>query len=508
MSYIERYLIFCRKFHRIKIPKLKFKVLSDRYHDLYKKNYNVYENDINKASFLIFLASFLIFNLLLMYLTTIIIPIISLISVFLSIILSYKFNLILYNEISRRESEINAMLHIIKIDFSLIQEILKNNSDYSINFIMLIKDYNIPISSDFKIILKKIHEGMIPEDELTKLMTPSKNFDDYLKMLLTNNFGFNSSILNNNETDLEKKYKIYMKEIQSRISILFFVGIFFPLGLCFLILFQLINMIFQTLFVPIFLILLNFLFRKTIKRNSYLIGVLNNYSKLEKKKFDEFIQFLRSFAINLKRNISPELCFLNSYNQNINRLKLIKQSIRTQVSRLLNFNCTFNEILQFLKKDMKSVRYNVILDVIQKFIDKNSYYSSEKILNILTIISKHQNLEEKLELIIKGEKFKVFFFIFIVPILLGAISGMFPFFTLINENIKFNSNTLFSEMNNLMDVEQLIIIFFVFISSVCITSNYFLSVINHQNKLFLIIIIVLLFILAFFVSFINILSFI
>ena len=508
MNYLEKYLIFCRKFHRIKIPKLKFKVLSDRYNDLYKRNYNIYENDINRASFIIFLISFLILNLLLIYLTTISIPIISLISVLLSLILSYKFNLILYNDISRRESIINAMLHIIKIDFSLVQEILKNNSDYSINFIMMIKDYNIPISSDFKLILKQIHEGMTPEDELTKLMTPSKDFDDYLKMLLTNNFNFNPSILNKNETDLEKKYKIYIKEIQSRISIIFFVGIFFPLGFCFLILFQLINLIFQTLFVPIFLILLNFLFRKAIKRNSYLIGVLNNYSKIEKRKFDEFMWFLRSFANNLKRNISPELCFLNSYNQNSSRLQIINQSIKTQVSRLLNFNCSFNEMLQFLKIEMKSVRYNVILDVIQKLIDKNSYYSSEKILNILTIISKHQNLEEKLELIIKGEKFKIFFFIFILPILIGAISGMFPFFILINDNIKFDNNTVFSEMNNLMDIEHLIIIFFVFISSICITSNYFLSIINHQNKLFIIIILILLFILAFFVSFINILSFI
>ena len=507
MINLEKYLTFCRKFHGLKIPKLKFKVLSDRHNDLYRRNYNIYGNDINKASFVVFLVFFLIFYMLLVYFKTISIPIISLISVFLSLILTYKFNLILYNEISKKESKINAMLHLIKIDFSLIQEVLQDNSDYNINFIILIKDYNIPISSDFKTILKKIHEGMVPEEELTKLLTPSKDFDNYLKMLLTNKFDFDSSLPNNNETDLEKKYKIYVKEIQSRISILFFVGIFIPLGLCFLILFQLINLIFQTLFVPIFLILLNFLFRKTIRRNSYLIGVLNNYSKLEKKKFEEFTLFLRAFANNLKKNISPEMCFLNSYNQIRSQLQLIKEPIRTQVSRLLNLNCTFKDVLQFLKIKMKSVRYNVILDVLQKSIYKNSYYSSEKISNVLTIISKHQKLEEKLELIIKGEKFKIFFFIFFLPLLLGAISGMFPFFMLINENIQFNTTTFFSEIKNLMNVEHLIVIFFVFISSVCITSNYFLSVINYQNKLFIIIIIVLLFIFAFLISFINILSF-
>ena len=58
------------------------------------------------------------------------------------------------------------MLYLIKIDFSLIQKTMNYNSDSCLNFIKLIKDYKIPIVGNFKTILKRIHEGKKPENEL------------------------------------------------------------------------------------------------------------------------------------------------------------------------------------------------------------------------------------------------------------------------------------------------------------------------------------------------------
>ena len=508
MKYIEKYISFCKKFHRFNLPKLKFKVLSDRFNDLYKKNYGIDENDINKASFTVSLVSFIIIILILINLTGYNILILSLISILISLIFAHRFNLILYNRISKEESLINAILYLIKIDFSLIHKILRKNSDYALNFITLIKDYKLPLSYDFKVILKNVHEGLTPEDELTKLITPSKDFDDFLKYLLINNFNIDSAFLDNNENDLEKKFKIFLRELQSRISIIFFIGLFFPLGLCFLILFQLINMIFVLLCVPLFLFLLNILFRKLVKKNSYLIGIFNNYSKLETRKFNEFVIFLRSFANNLKSNASPEKCYIESYRQNKNQLVLLNQPLKSMISELINFNCSLNEVVDFLKLKMKNFRYDVIMDVIQKYINENSYYSSEKIFDLLKIISKHQKMGEKLEVIIKGEKFKIYFFIFLLPILIGAISGMIPFFIFIQENIDFDNNTFLNDMSTLIKTDYLIIILIVLILSVIITSNYFLNVINHQNKPLILFIIILIFILTFLSSFMNVMTFI
>ena len=508
MNYLEKYLSFCRMFHKYNIPKLKIKVLDNRYKDLYRKSYNIEQNDINKASFFIFLFSNIILILLSICLTKFSVLSISLFSILISFILAYKFNSLLTNEINKKEALINSVLYFIKIDFSLIQKTLKVDSDYCMNFIKLVKDYKLPISEDFKLILKKIHEGNVPESELINLITPSRDFDEYLNRLLVNNFDSNSSFLEYSENDLEKKYKIYLKEVQTRISILFFIGIFFPLGLCFLILFQVINLIFLIFCIPSFLLLLNFLCRKLVKRNTYLIGALNDHSQLEKKKFNEFLLFLRSFASNLKNNVSPEQGFLKSYTQSKDQLILLKRPLKSQLSGLLNFKYTFNDLIQYLKIELNSIRYNMILDVIQKLVNQNSYHSSEKISDILKILSKHQRMEEKLEIIITGEKFKIFFFIFLLPILIGAISGMFPFFSLITENIDINNNVILSDMTNLINIEYLIIIFFVLLSSVSITSNYFLNIINHQNKPPILIIVIIIFIFAFSVSFINVMSFI
>jgi hypothetical protein len=399
------------------------------------------------------------------------------------------------------------MLHLIKIDFSLIQNTLKQNSDYCLSFIKLIKEYKLPILGSFYGILRRIHEGINPENELIEIITPSSDFNRYLKDLLINNFSYSYKLDDIKESNLEHNFKIYLREIQSKISIIFFIGIFFPLGLCFLILFQVINIFFLIFLIPFFLYLLNFLSHKFLRRNTYMMGFLNEYSRLEKKKFNEFLLFLKSFAANLKYDISPEKAFLKSYIQNKDLFEVLELPIKTQLSRLLNFNCSFREMIQFFKIELKSIRYNIILDAIEKFVSENASFSSEKILDLLEVVHKHQKLEKKLEIIIKGEKFKIFLFIFLLPILIGVVSGMFPFFISITRNINLIIVLSF-DFKNIVNIYFIIIILAVFVSSITITSNNFLNIINYQKKFIVIFMSNLIFILTFLSSFINTIGFI
>ena len=73
----------------------------------------------------------------------------------------------------------------------------------------------------------------------------------YIKGLLLSNFSKSYKL---NENSLEKKFRKYLREIESKLSILFFFGLFFPLGLCFLILFQRINYIILISVLPLFFI--------------------------------------------------------------------------------------------------------------------------------------------------------------------------------------------------------------------------------------------------------------
>ena len=508
MNFIESYLHFCKRFHKSHIPKLKFKELNDRYKSIYNNIYDISENDIYKASFIIFLISlsfFIIFSALFSFFHILIIIFYSFL---FSLTISYKFSVYLLNEIQKNESIINAMLYLIKIDFSLIQKSLKKNSDYCINFIKLIKNYNLPISDNFKEILRRTHEGELPEKVLMKIITPSEDFNRYLKDLLTSNFNYESGFLNFKENTLERKFKIYLREIESKLSIIFFIGLFFPIGLCFLLSFQLINLIFTFLSIPLFLFILNSLFKKFIKQNNFLIGLIGDYSKMEKKRFHEFLQFLKSFANNLRSDISPEYAFLKSYSQNRELYNLIEDPLKNQISLLLNISCSFREMINNLKFELNSIRFKIILEVIEKFVEQNAFFSSEKIFDILTILSKHQKLEEKLEIIIKGEKFRVFFFLFLLPLITGVIGGMFPLFVLLNNNIQLINNFSLNIFFNIAYFKDIVIIFLTLLSTISITSYYFLKIINHNKRVLIVIIANIIFILTFLISLMNVLNFI
>ncbi|MFW9900288.1 MAG: hypothetical protein ACFFDY_03260 [Candidatus Thorarchaeota archaeon] len=503
MKSLGKYITFCNKFKNHNIPRLKFQELNERYSYFYRKVYNIGQDNIYRASFIVFLSTFSVITFLSLILFDINFLIIVFYSLIISLILSYRFNLILYHKIKKDESEINAILYLIKIDFSLIQKTLNFNSDSCISFIKLIKDYKIPISGDFNNIFKKIHEGNLPENELLKVITPSKDFNRYLKDLIINNFELRDEFENHKENTLEQNFKIYLKEIQSKISIIFFIGIFFPIGLCFLLLFQIINPIVLIFLVPFFLYLLNFLNSKFVHKKSYLIGLLDKNSNIEKKKLNEFLIFLKSFAMNLKNNISPEKAFLKSYNQNKNIFQILNKSLKKHLIRLLNFECSFHDMIQFFKLELNSKRYFIILKAVDKFVSENAKDSSEKIIDIINLVYKHQRFENKLKIILKGEKFKIFFFIFLLPILIGAILGMFPFFSLMTRNINSLFPTYSFGFNNSVNIYYIIILSIAYISSISITSNSFLNIINYQKKFLIILITNMIFILTFMSSFIN-----
>jgi len=503
MINIKKYAEFCSKFHRYKIPKLRFKELDERYRDLYRTLYDTNETDVNKASFIIFLASIFISIIISLLFTTFNFLIIILYSLILSMISSYKFNSIIYGDITKKESLLNSVLYIIKIDFSLIQKTSKENSDNCLRFIELVKAYKIPISDYFKLIFRRVHEGKNPEKELLELKTPSNDFDNYVKSLLINKFNYTYT----NESTLERQFKIYLRQIQSKISILFFIGLFFPIGICFLILFQLINMLFLLLFIPFFFIFINLLFRKFIRNQGYLIGLINDFSSHERKKYEEFLLFLRGFAGHLKTNSSPEKALLLSFNQNKKFITILQKPLKNHISYLLDFSYSFSEILEALKSVLKSLRYVIILDAIKNFTERSAYYTSDKILEILTIIRKHQKLERKLEVIMKGEKFKILFFIFLLPIITGSISGLFPFFNIITRSINLVGNDFLLFTENPLNLFNIVIILIVLISSISITSYYFLKIVCYVRRLPIILASNIIFILTFLISFSNITNF-
>ncbi|NHJ21456.1 MAG: hypothetical protein EAX91_10960 [Candidatus Lokiarchaeota archaeon] len=495
---------FYHYIHPYKIPKLKFKEMDNRYKILLKKEYNIDENDINKSNFIIFVIIFSIFLFSLTFFTKFNILINVSSSFLLALIGSYFFSQYLYKEIKKEENQLNALLYIVKIYFTLIQKSYGDKADHAINFIKLISEFKLPISEDFRNLLSKIQLGENPEILLSKVTTPSSDFNLYIKRLLLSNFSYDNTF---DDNSLEKKFRKYLREIESKLSILFFFGLFFPLGLCLLILFHRMNYLILVSTLPLFFISIRTLNKKFLKKNFFLLGLINNYSREEKAKFKEFISFLLSFTLNLKQYTSPEIAFVKAYSNNQIQYSILEKPLKSQIYLLLNFSCTFKEILENLQNSLTSIRYKIILDVIEKLVAKNAYLSHEKISEIINELSFHQQLESRLDIIIKGEKFKVLLFLFLLPIITGGIGGLFPLFNFILGNFSLHSAINFSIFFELLLTYDFIITFLSLLFCVNISSHYFLEIISIERKRILTAVSNAIFILAFFSTFISIINF-
>ncbi len=210
MKLLNRYIQICKFFHDKKVPKIKFREIKEIYKIIYKERYGIDEEDVNKATFFLFFFCFFIimvlFSIFLINLNFIFVTATSLI---ISSLISYRFTTILTRVLSRLETRINVLLNFIKIDFALVQKTLKPNSDYCLNFILLMTYYKGPLSNVFKEIIKKIHEGAMPEEQISHVVTPSSDFNEYLNDLILCNFKPNK-IKKKSKKTLSKKILRYL----------------------------------------------------------------------------------------------------------------------------------------------------------------------------------------------------------------------------------------------------------------------------------------------------------
>ena len=504
---LKKYISFCNVFQGFKFPILRFKEIPEEYKHFYKITYNVNEEDVCKATFIIFIITFsstLFFSILFINMGLLFFNIIySLIfALIVAVLVAYNFNLVIYKHIKKDEKVINTLLTLIKINFSLITTIKDKKSDLCLSFIKLIMDYKLPISDLFKHIYGRIHLGYIPEEDISMITTPSKDFNSYVSELKIKNFGHDFDVDYYDENSMEKNFRVLLKSIQTKIGIIFFTGLFFPLVLSSFILFQQIKVIFALFIAPLLLFLMNWMFKKMVRINIGLIGVLDEYSGVKEKRFSEFLVFLEVLALTLKNNYSPETAFVKAYSKNKSHFLLLKDLLYDQISSLISLQYTFEDLINHLKLALDSPRYKILLDVIYTMLEKSAYYSSRKIMDIINIIKRHRRLEEKYKIILSGKKFLVKVFVFLFPGILGVIGGMLPLVIAIVENMDYVENMQrISRFYELIDVSEVIIIFSILLICTLITCYYFLKIVRHKRIFMILIISIFIFSLAFSQSF-------
>ena len=134
-------------------------------------------------------------------------------------------------------------------------------------------------------------------------------------------------------------------------------------------------------------------------------------------------------------------------------------------------------------------------------VKENAYYTSTKVLDIVNIVKKHKKLERDLNIIIQGEKFKIFTFLILLPLIVGAIGGMFPYYTLLGQNLNLSQEIINLAFINPLKTIRMLNIFFTLMACVIITSYYFLKIINRERHSYFIFLAVMEFFFVFFLSY-------
>ncbi len=497
---LRRYISFCKLFENHNIPILRFKEVPDEYKQIYRHLYNVNEEEVCKATFIVFLftlipsffALLFVFNLGLLFFD-ILYPLVF--SSILAAVISYNFNTTIYKRIKKDERLTDALLPLVKINFSLTRSVQDSKNDPCLSFVKLIANYKLPVSILFKVIYNKAHLGVAPERELAAISTPSKDFNAYISELLITNFGTRGDY---DENFAEKNFRVLLKSLDSKIGLIFFVGLFFPLVLCSFILFQNVKVLFAIFVAPLLLFLMYWMFKKLVRINLSLIGVLDEYSDVKERQFSEFLLFLESLMLNLKNNYSPEIAFVKAYSKNKPHLTLLSDVFNVKISSLLSLQFTFKDLIDQLKLELDSPRYKVILNVIYAMLEKSAYYSSEKIADIIQIIEKHRRLEQKFKTIVKGKKFMVMVFVLLFPAILGTIGGMLPLIIAVVSSMD-SVETMegIKSLSELVSIFDIILIFSILLSCSLITSYYFLKIVRYNRISVLLMLSITIFIISF-----------
>lgn len=421
-----------------------------------------------------------------------------LISLIFSTTLAYSFNTFLYKKLKKEETNINAYLKFIILDFSLINSFLTTKADKCLNFIESIVNYNYPISKTFQEILTKIQFGRNPEKELKNLFLPSKDFMKFIEELIINNFDKNNLTRIGDFSTSENEYEVFTRSIESKLSIIFFIGLFVPIGTCFLILLQVIKSFILIFVIPLYFLTINYFSSRFLNESVKLIGIIGNETKNDRREFNDFLVFLKNFAITLSYKKSPEFALFSAYRKSH---KKFQRRIIFPISSLLKNSISLGDTIELIKSDLKSTRTRLILNVLKKMVYKDTFHTAESIWALLKIISTHQKLEKKKIIIIKGEQFKSLIFIFLLPFILGIISGTFPaFFYYLNllNTTDLSSSVIFYFSYDIIDI---IILFCSFLLSNTICTYFFLKMINTRPRNMILFSSNLIYVLFFFMSF-------
>jgi len=325
-------------------------------------------------------------------------------------------------------TKIELLLEIIRFDVELLINSVSEKEDLVIRILTLLQNYDEVLSKEMRKVIRELYRGKQIVDVLDELYIPSKSFREFLLTIIenTSHIEFLSLLENNDLT--EKAYVRFTKSLESRISILFFIGIFFPIGIALGTMLQQISGIYLLLSIPIFFTIMLVLKRKFMVADIELLGQNNNNTVDSKKEYSEFLEFYQKFSKHLLE-YSPEYSLIKAYEESGD---IIKQELKSLILEISRYRISIEEFFTKITTVLKNPRIRAIFNNTKSSIVLNSFGSSDRIQKTIKLINKNLRKQDEREELVKSEKFKAIIFIGLMPIILGVLAGIMPTFSILS----------------------------------------------------------------------------
>lgn len=396
----------------------------------------------------------------------------------------------------KKNQQIELIMPIIRNFIELYTSFLPEDYDFCTSFINLMCEIPSLLKNEFIQIRKRVQFGDNPEKLLFRYKTSSKKFRDFIDLLLLTNFKPNFKNLKSIES-IEDKFEQHTKSVENRISIIFFLGLFFPIGISFVVILQILSGFATFFLIPLHFLLLKYITKTLLNDSNLLLGTSNSMNIDEKLEYRDLLEFFHIFSINLM-NFNPEQAIFNSYERSPIRLKM---KIKSIVNKLRTYKLSLEFFFIKFASTIENKKGKFLCQSILKMIINNSYYTSDQLLKIITVFKRHQKLERDRANIVKAEMIKVKIFNWILPIITGSLCAVF--FTIIKLFSEFDWQLQIINLPFLRTVTPIYeAISFVFtqLVMILITNYYFIKIVRKRVNISSFIIVTLIFILTFLFS--------
>jgi hypothetical protein len=324
----------------------------------------------------------------------------------------------------KREGLIQEQLiDIINLDIDLLLVTTPPSQDMTLKMLKMLLPYDQALLGTISETYRLAQCGKAPESSVKQHFYPSKRMREYINNLFSRNNNQKNQATWNQDSNAEEAFIEFSKSLESRISITFFVGLFFPIGVAFLTLLGFMSEIQLVLSVPLLMLILSRIQSHFLKSKITLVGSFNDGDTTD----DEYLTILRmieEFAHYLEK-FPPEYAIYAALRDRSNSIEAL---FGIRGSNLIPIGTPFSECIKIMLGYVNGRRTRLLLQNVNSSIELDSFQTSGRIVKLLDVIRKNIKIQNERKQIIKAEQFKAIVFIFLLPMILGVLSGLFPTF--------------------------------------------------------------------------------